>query len=541
MRISVRKITGERDLFDYVIIGSGFGGSVSAMRLAEKGYKVLVLERGKRFRDQDFAQHNWQLRKYLWMPLLRCFGIQQISMLNDVMVLHGSGVGGGSLVYANVLMEPDDLLFEAHGWRHLNDWKTTLRPHYDMAKRMLGVASNPCLWPADNTLHQIAGELGHAATFRPTEVGIYFGESGQDPYFDGEGPSRDGCTHCGACMVGCRHNAKNTLVKNYLYFAEKRGAEIRAEAEVHDIRPLSENQSDGARYEVVYGSSTAWGMNPFQQQQRIRAKNVIVSAGVLGTLKLLFHCRDVTKSLPKISTRLGERVRTNSEALLGVMANDDHADFSQGIAITSTFKADDVTHIQPVRYPPKSSFMRLLTSPMIEPSDQLLTRLLRIGSAIARQPVAFARAKFFKAWAERSTIMLVMQTEDNMMRLKLGRGIWTFFRRGLVSTRDSENPIPAVIPIGHEVTKRFAAKNNAVPMTSLSETVLNVSTTAHILGGVPFGQDPNEGVIDLSCQVFNYPGLYVIDGSIMPANPGINPSLTITALAEYAMSLVPRK
>ncbi len=541
MQISFRKTVVERDVFDYVIIGSGFGGSVSAMRLAEKGYKVLVLERGKRFRDEDFPKRNWHIRRYLWMPLLRCFGIQQLTMLKDVLVLHGSGVGGGSLVYANVLMEPTEKLFEAPGWRDLNDWKTVLRPHYDTAKRMLGVTPNPCQWPADHTLQLIANDLGYGDSFRPTDVAVFFGEPGKevpDPYFGGDGPSRTGCIQCGGCMVGCRHGAKNTLVKNYLYFAEKRGAQIRAEAEVQDIRPLPAHQPDGARYAVVYAKSTALAAGTLRH---IRTKNVIVSAGVIGTLKLLFRCRDVTQSLPRISTRLGEQVRTNSEALLGVTAADDHANFSEGIAITSMFRADEVTQIQPVRYPEGSGFMRVLSSPMIDPAQHLVVRLSEIVLETLRRPLTFAKVRFGKRWAPRTTIMLVMQTEDNNIKVKSGRSIWTLFRRGLVSQMDKEHPLHAVIPIGHEVTKRFAEAHNALPQAALTETILNVSSTAHILGGAMFGRSDADGVIDLSCQVHNYPGLYVIDGSIMPANPGVNPSLTIAALAEYAMNLVPIK
>ena len=317
------------EALDYVVIGSGFGGSVSAMRLVEKGYSVLVLERGKRFRDDDFAMTNWRVWKYLWLPPLRCFGILQITAFRNVVVLHGCGVGGGSLGYANVLMEPDDKLFDAPAWRDLADWKTILKPHYETAKRMLGVARNPKLWPADHVLEGIAGELGRSDTFRPTNVGAFFGPEGEDvpdPYFGGEGPTRAGCQHCGGCMVGCRYNAKNTTVKNYLYFAEKWGAEVRAECEVTDIRPLPTGQADGARYEVVFRRPTAL----HRGTQRVRARNVQVSAGAIGTLKLLLRCRDVTRSLPNISQRLGDRVRTNNEALLGVVGRGKAGRFLEG-------------------------------------------------------------------------------------------------------------------------------------------------------------------------------------------------------------------
>jgi cholesterol oxidase len=527
--------------FDYVIIGSGFGGSVSAMRLAEKGYSVLVLERGKRYRDEDFAHSNWIVWKYLWVPAARCFGILQISPFRDVFVLHGSGVGGGSLGYANVLMVPDEKLFAAPAWRHLADWEAVLRPHYDTARRMLGVTCNPRLWPADETLKEIAGELGMGHTFQPTEVGTFFGEPGKevpDPFFGGEGPARAGCIHCGGCMVGCRHNAKNTLVKNYLYFAEKRGAQVRPECEVRDIRPLPEGQPDGARYEVSYRSSTAWLFRP---ERTGRARNVILSAGALGTLRLLFRCRDVTRSLPNISPRLGDMVRTNSEALLGATNRRLTTDYSEGVAITSIFKPDAVTHIEPVRYPAGSDLMRLLAGPLISSGSNILARFFKSAAEVFLHPLDFVKVHILPGWARRSTILLVMQTEDNRIKLRLGRSLFTLFRRNLVSLPDEEQTIPSKIDVGHEVTRAFAKKTDAVPLGSINEGLFNIPLTAHILGGCPFGRDDKEGVVDLNCQLHNYPGLYTVDGSIVPANPGVNPSLTITALAEYAMSCVPPK
>jgi cholesterol oxidase len=529
------------DTFDFVIVGSGFGGSVAALRLTEKGYRVLVLERGKRFRDEDFPKTNWNVRKFVWLPLLRCFGIMQFTTLKGVLVLHGSGVGGGSLVYANVLMEPDDRLFDAPSWRDLADWRAALRPHYATARRMLGVTTNPRLWPADAALKAIAGELGRDATFRATEVGVFFGEPGQtvpDPFFDGEGPPRAGCTHCGGCMVGCRYNAKNTLVKNYLYLTERGGAQVRAEAAAHVIRPLPEGQPDGARYEVCYHRSTA--LLP-GRERRVRARNVVLAAGVLGTLRLLFHCRDVARTLPHLSPRLGEMVRTNSEALLGVTSRDGTTDYSEGVAITSIFQADDVTQIEPVRYPDGSSFIKLLAAPVIEAGDRAGVRLLKTVGTVLRHPLDFLRTVVFPGWARRTTILLVMQTADNVMRLRPGRSLYTGFRRGLVAEHDATNTIHAQIPIGNRVARLLAHRTNGVPQSPLHESLLNMPTTAHILGGCPFGRSADEGVIDAQCKVFNYPGLYVVDGSILPANPGVNPSLTITALAEYAMSHVPPK
>ena len=527
--------------FDYVIVGSGFGGSVSAMRLTEKGYSVLVLERGKRFRDLDFAKSTWHVRKYIWLPILKCFGILQISTFRDVFVLHGSGVGGGSLGYANVLMEPSDKMFAAPAWSHLADWKAILQPHYRVAKRMLGVDRNPCLWPADEVIHSISTELGTTATFQPTDVGTFFGPPGKtvpDPYFGGEGPDRTGCLQCGGCMVGCRHGAKNTLVKNYLYFAEKWGAQVWPETEVRDVRPLPPNQPDGARYEVVYRRSTRVLANP---EKVVRARNVIFSAGALGTLRLLFRCRDVTRSLPRISKRLGDMVRTNSEALLGATARDLKTNYSEGIAITSIFHADDVTTIEPVRYPAGSGLMRFLTGPLVDQDLSIPRRLVKTLVQIFTRPIDFAKTHILPGWAQRTTILLVMQTEDNRIRMRLGRSLFTLWRKDLVSAPDADHTIPSKIDIGHKVTRLFAQKTNGIAAGSLNEGLLNIPMTAHILGGVPFGTNEREGVIDLNCEIYNYPGLFVADGSIMPANPGVNPSLTITALAEYAMSRVSPK
>lgn len=533
----MKSATGEA-AYDYVIAGSGFGGSVSAMRLTEKGYRVLVLERGRRFADQDFAKTNWNIWKYLWLPAARCFGILQIIPFRDVWVLRGCGVGGGSLGYANVLMTPSDEMFAAPAWHRFADWKAVLAPHYATARHMLGVATNPREWAADGVLRAIAGELGQDHTFRPADTGIFFGPPGQtvpDPYFEGAGPARTGCTHCGGCMVGCRYNAKNTLLKNYLYFAERQGAVVRPEAEVRDIRPLPAGQPDGARYEVLYRRPTAWRPEP---PRRVRARNVVLSGGTVGTLRLLFRCRDITRSLPRLSRRLGDIVRTNSEALLGVVSRSRKTNFSEGIAITSIFYADPVTTVEPVRYPVGSDLLRFLGGPMIE-AGGLARRLLASVADALRRPRDFLRTHVVPGWARRTTILLVMQTEDNQINLRLGRSLLTLGRRGVVSEADPYNPIPSKIPIGHAVAKRFAALTNGIPLTSVNESLLNIPLTAHILGGCPFGRDADEGVIDLDCQVHSYPGLYVVDGATVPANPGVNPSLTITALAEYAMSRIP--
>jgi len=358
-----------------------------------------------------------------------------------------------------------------------------------------------------------------------------------DPYFGGQGPARKGCIHCGGCMVGCRHNAKNTLVKNYLYLAEQAGAQVRPECEVRDIQPLARGQRDGARYDVLYRRSTAWLGAPLR---RVRARNVVVAAGTLGTLRLLFRCREITRSLPAISRRLGDMVRTNSEALLGVVSRDLKTDYSEGIAITSIFYADPVTTIEPVRYPAGSDLMRLLSGPLID-TGSLPRRLLTSVVDLFRRPMDFLRTHVLPGWAKRTTILLVMQTEDNRIRMRLGRQLITLLRRKLVSQPDDDHSIPTSIPIGHQVTRQFAEQTKGIASGTINEALLNIPMTAHILGGCPFGRDAQEGVIDLDCQVHNYPGLYIVDGSIVPANPGVNPSLTITALAEYAMSRVDAK
>jgi cholesterol oxidase len=531
-------------VYDYVIIGSGFGGSVSAMRLTEKGYSVLVIERGKRFDDEDFPKTNWNLPKYLWLPKLRLFGFFEMTFMNGLLALHGSGVGGGSLTYGNVLMEPSDELFQASDWQHLADWKKILAPHYATARRMLGVAPNLKLWAADKELEKIAGELGYAESFHATDVGVFFGEEGKegeivpDPFFDGEGPDRAGCIHCGGCMVGCRHNAKNMLTKNYLYFAEKKGAEVIAEAKVEDIIPETDANSAGSRYRIIYRSSTALIKG---KQAEVHARNVIVAAGALGTMELLFRCRDETKSLPNISQRLGDHVRTNSENIMGVTMRDQDVDYSEGIAITSIFQADEVTRVEPVKYADGASFIRSLTAPLIEGDHPVWLRFVKTLWEIIRHPFDFLYSKFFARWSRLTTIFLVMQTEDNLTHVRQGRNFFTLFRKGLVLKPDENYPIPKQIPVGNKVVQTFAERMNGIPQAAFTDSLFNFPTTAHFMGGVPIGRDESKSVVGLNCEMHNYPGIFVVDGSIMPGNPGVNPTLTITALAEYAMSQISEK
>ncbi|MBI2605755.1 MAG: GMC family oxidoreductase [Deltaproteobacteria bacterium] len=518
--------------FDYIVVGSGFGGSVSALRLSEKGYKVCVLERGRRYGTEDYPLTNWNLRKYLWMPLLKCFGIQNMSLFRDILILSGCGVGGGSLVYANTLLEPGDSFYKSPHWKDLADWKAELAPHFATAKKMLGVTRNPRFNEADEKLHEVAREMGRDQTFSGVDVGVFFGKAGEegrnvpDPYFEGKGPARAGCNLCGGCMVGCRYNAKNTLDKNYLYFAEKNGAEIRPESNVVDIRPL-----EGGGYEIQVERSTAWFL---KQPYALRARGVVLAAGVLGTVNLFLRCRDVTRSLPRLSPRVGFDVRSNSEALIGVTTKDRGRDFTRGLAITSGFYPDGHTHVEPVRYPKGSSFMRLLAVPMVDAGNRF-TRPLKMLATCLVQPLSLMWLVFNRRWAESTVILLVMQTLDSRMRLKLGRSLFTFFRRGMGTEVDSAQKVPSFIPIGHMVARSLAKKVNGIPQSAVNEVLLQIPTTAHILGGCVIGADQGRGVIDSGHEVFGYKNMYVCDGSVIPANLGVNPSLTITAMTERCM------
>lgn len=537
--MSRSNVVGE-ETYDFVVIGSGFGGSVSAMRLSEKGYTVLVLERGRRYDTEELPKSNYNLPKYLWMPLLRCFGIMGINLLDDIMILNGSGVGGGSLVYAGTLIKPESKFFQEEGWRVLSDWEQELAPHFETARQMLGVSQNPKLTPADEIFREIAADLGREQTFEPTSVGIFFGDEGTtvpDPYFDGQGPERCGCMFCGGCMVGCRYNAKNSLDKNYLFFAEKYGASIQPEANVNEIQPLYGPQDDGARYEVFYKRTTAWLNKPSHE---VRARNIILSAGVLGTVDLLLRCRDEANTLPLLSSHIGTMVHSNSEALMGVTARTSDVDYSRGVAITSRFWIDEVTSVEPVRYPLGSSAMRFIALPLISTlQGTAVQRLGRLVSHIVQNPRDFAKTLFLPDWARDSTIVLVMQTVENRMHLKLGRRPLTLFRKNLVSKRDRKLPIPAIIDAGRIVVDRFAGKIDGISQTTFNEVLLNTPSTAHILGGCAVGEDESTGVVNAFHEVFNYPGLFVVDGSVIPGNLGVNPSLTITAMSERAMSLIP--
>jgi cholesterol oxidase len=513
------------------------------MRLSEKGYRVLVIERGKRIPDEQFPETNWQLRKYLWMPALGLQGFLKLSLLEDLMVFSWSGVGGGSLGYANVLVEPDEKMFQAPAWRDLANWQELLKPHFDEAKRMLGRQLTPDFTPADEIMRAAAESMGRGDTFEPVHVGVYFGEPGEehsDPYFGGEGPARTGCIYCGGCMIGCRYNSKNTLPKNYLYFAENLGAQVMAEAEVTNIEPIANRGGGGIPngYRIFHRSP----LNIFKHKNGVvTTKNVIVAAGVLGTLELLFKCRDIYRSLPELSDSLGNNVRTNSEALLGVTDESPDANHTVGISIHSVFEADESTHIETFRFPDGSDFLfKLLGAPLIESANNgLIRRIVKIIRAIVLHPLQFLRSKISRTWGRRTFGILVMQTEDNFMKVRWDRGLRTLFKMGLHSTRNVEHPVQAEIPIGHEAVRQMARMINGIPVGNVAEGLMNVPITAHILGGVPMGITKETGVVGLDFQVHSYPGLFIVDGSVVPANPGLNPSLTITALAEYAMSKIP--
>ncbi len=515
--------------FDFIVIGSGFGGSVSALRLTEKGYSVLVLEKGKRLQADDFPKTNWNLKRWFWLPSLKFFGLFRLSFFRHITVLSGVGVGGGSLVYANTLPIPTDDFFSAPTWAHLADWKKELMPFYKVARKMLGTARNPRLETGDLALKRLAKELGKEAHFEATEVAVFFGEAEKtvpDPYFDGQGPQRAGCRFCGGCMVGCRYNAKNTLDKNYLYFAEHKGARIQAESEVYDVRTLG--AADGSQgYRVYWRQSTRY----FKRRGSFTCKGVIFAGGVLGTVPLLLKLKK--HSLPRLSSRIGYGVRTNSESLIGITTTDRSVTFSNGIAIGSILHTDAHSSVEPVRYPAGSGFWRILMSPMVS-GKYVWQRLGKIMTEIIRHPVRFLKTYFVDDWARRTQILLFMQTLESTLRFSFG-----LF--GMKSTVDQGKAPTAFIPEAQEIARRYAQIAGGNPTVLLTETLLGIPTTAHILGGAVMGRNAKEGVIDADNRVFGYRHMYICDGSMISANPGVNPSLTITALSERAMSKIPPK
>lgn len=526
--------------YDVLIIGSGFGGSVSALRLTEKGYKVGVLEAGRRFADDEFAKTSWRLREFLWAPALGCFGIQRIHLLRNVMILAGAGVGGGSLNYANTLYVPPDPFFNDKQWSHITDWKSELMPHYDQAQRMLGVVKNPTFTDADRIMKEVAEEMGVGDTYTPTPVGVFFGPDGQkapgqtvpDPYFGGAGPDRTGCIECGECMTGCRHGAKNTLVKNYLGLAESAGAQVIPMTTVTDF----EQRGDGtwAVRTKRTGRLLPGGRKTYT------ARHVILAAGTYGTQSLLFKMRDSGRL--RISDRLGVLTRTNSESIVGAgryRASSD-LDLTRGVAITSSIHPSPDTHIEPCRYGKGSNAMGLLQTLMTDgpgPSGTDVPRWKQLVRAAVTNPRAALRMLVVRRWSERTVISLVMQHLDN--------SITTFTKKGLLGRRMTSKqghgePNPTWIPVGNQVTRRIAEKIDGVAGGTWGE-LFNIPLTAHFLGGAAIGDSPESGVIDPYQRVYGYPSLYVVDGAAISANLGVNPSLSITAQAERAAALWPNR
>ena len=514
--------------YDVVVIGSGFGGSVAALRLAEKGYKVCVLEAGARFEDKDFPKTSWRLNKFLFAPRLGLKGIQRIHKLPDVFVLCGAGVGGGSLVYANTLYQPGDEYFQDPQWREITDWKSELAPWYQLAHRMLGVTKNPFFSNSDRAMQEVANQMGVGETFTLAPLGIYFGEKEgiehPDPYFGGDGPKRRSCINCGECMTGCRHNAKNTLVKNYLFFAEQLGVEIKALTTATEISKVDD------LWNIKTRSSSSW----IPRTKKITANQVVVAAGTFNTQRLLHRMK--SRGILELSDALGKLSRTNSESLVGAIMPRSEVDFSEGAAITSSFYPNKNTHVEPVRYGKGSNSMGLLQTIMTS-SDQPIVRIKQWLTAAAKQPTLIFKILNVRKWSERSVIALVMQNVDSAITTFEKR---TFFGRRLSSKNNSDNPNATWIPEANEVAIRIAENYGGVAGGNIGN-LIGSPFTAHFVGGCVIGKNKEEGVIDPYHRVWGYPTLHVLDGSTITANLGVNPSLTITAQAERALSMWPNK
>jgi len=516
--------------YDYIIIGSGFGGSVSALRLTQKGYSVLVMEKGQRFAPEDFPKTNWNLRRWLWLPGFRFFGFFKMTFLRHVGILSGVGVGGGSLVYANTLPRPESAFFNTGSWAGLADWKSELEPHYRCAEKMLGATENPELFDSDHTLEKVAGIYDKAGNFEPTRVAVYFGEPEKvvpDPYFKGEGPDRSGCVHCGGCMTGCRYNAKNTLDKNYLYLAEKGGAQVRAGSRVTGVMPL--NGSDGnSGYRVEYREQNRFLI---KRKRTVSAGGIIFAGGVLGTVRLLLNLK--RSHLPGLSDHVGDHIRTNNESLVLVHSRDRTKDFSRGVAIGSIFPPDNDTHLEAVRYGSGSGFWKTMGVPMVK-GRSAVSRIGHVLLFFISKPWSWLRIWFTRDFATESVILLFMQHLDSTLKFKRGRGT-------MRSSISSGIPPTAYMPLAMELAHATSKEISGTPFVMISELLTGMPVTAHILGGAVIGNSREEGVIDKYQRVFGYDNMYVCDGSAVSANPGVNPSLTITAMTERAMEYIPNK
>jgi cholesterol oxidase len=517
---------------DWVVVGSGFGGSVAALRLAQRGYSVEVVEQGRRFREDDFPSSAWDLRRFLWAPRLGLRGIMRMQPFRDVSVIAGVGVGGGSLVYANTLYVPHSDDFYRHAqWAELADWRAELEPHFRTAERMLGVVDYEGEGPSELLMKGVAEDLGVPDAVRPTRVGVYFGEPGtevDDPYFGGAGPRRTGCTRIGRCLLGCPVGAKNSLVKNYLWFAERLGVTVSAERTAIDVRPAgAPDGSDG--YVVASERSGAW-LRRGRREHRARV-GVVLAGGALGTNELLRRCRD-GGSLPRLSDRLGHLVRTNSEAITAATAREPSADYASGIAITASLYPEEGTHVTNNTYGGFGDAIALTFGPLTD-GTRRLPRPLQLLRAYALHPLLELRRARPRGWSRRTIVFTTMQSADNAIRLRPAR-----FGR-LQTEVDPERPIEATLPVANRVAELAARRMGGWPQSAITESLRNAPTTAHILGGAVIGSGPENGVVDRRRRAFGYRNLLVCDGASVPANPGVNPSLTITAMAEEAMTHVP--
>ena len=520
--------------YDVLVVGSGFGGGVTSLRLAEKGYRVGVLEAGRSYdRPEDLPENSMDARRFLWMPRLNLKGIFRISLLRNVLIFSGSGVGGGSLTYANTLYRPLPPFYRDRQWGHITDWEAELEPFYDQAERMLGVNEVPFLTEPDRIMRDIAQEMGVGDTFHSTPVGVWFGTPGvevEDPYFGGEGPTRTGCIKCGDCMAGCKHNAKNTIDKNYLWLARKRGVQVHPEHEVTDVVPLP-----GGGYRVEAKVPGRW----FTRRRMVyTAEQVVLSAAALGTQKLL-HRNRADGNLPAVSERLGELTRTNSEAILGARTFqlEGDRDSSHGVAIGSSFHPDETTHIEPVRYG-KGSNLIGLGETVLTDGDTGRPRWVEWLREMVLHRRHIRELLRLKGWAQKTIIILVMQTLDNSITTRLRR---TPFGSYLTSGFGHGQPNPTWIPVGNQVAREVADRIDGFPGSTITDSLFNIPSTAHFIGGCPIGDSPATGVIDPYHRVYGHPGLHVVDGSAITANLGVNPSLTITAMSERAMAMWPNR